>query len=148
MRARKQTQRALLFVLLCSGDAVVFECCRRLPTALSFVMGRSRFPPGVVVDAGAFLVSEFPPLFFAQGAVAGVYSCCCFPPGVIPSGDGTTLYWIVARRLKHPFRRKGAPRGLLILQNDKLFCDAICWNIFTLCTHFESNRRLLSPLIF
>ena len=79
-------------------------------------MGRSRFPPGVVVEDGAFLVSEFPPLFFAQGAVAGVYNRCCFPPGVLPSGDGATLDWIGVRRLKRSFRRKWATRGLLILR--------------------------------
>ena len=102
MRARKRTQRALLFALLCSGDAVVVECRRCLPTALLIVVGRSRFPPGMVAAATTFLVIEFPPLFFAQGA-AGVYSRCCFSPGLLPSGDGATLDWIGVRRLKRSF---------------------------------------------
>ena len=130
-------QRALLFALLCSGDAVVVECRRCLPTALSFVVGRSRFPPGVGVAVGAFLVTEFPPLFFAQGAVAGVYSRCCFPPGVLPSGDGATLDWIGVHRLKHPLGRKGRACGLLAHSHEKLLCDAIRWEIFTLYTNLR-----------
>ena len=97
-------------------------------------MGRSRFPPGVVVEDGAFLVSEFPPLFFAQGAVAGVYNRCCFPPGVLPSGDGATLDWIGVRRLKRSFRRKWATRGLLIL---RMINSSVMLFVgkFSLCAH-------------
>ena len=71
-----RTQRGLLFALLCSGDAVIFECHRCLPAALSIVVRHGRFPLGVVAAAAASLVTEFPPLFFAQGVVAGVYSQC------------------------------------------------------------------------
>ena len=99
-----QTQRALLFALLRSGDAIVFERRRRLPAVLSIVVGRIRFPPGVVAAAAASLVTEFPPHFFAQSVVVGVYSHWCFPPGVLPSGDRATLDWIGARHLKRPFQ--------------------------------------------